>query len=994
MKKYISICLLWMFCITLYAQNNGYGGNFDPANPPNPNPVKPVGKKYALNITVDNGGSVSTSPSESTHPAGTSVYLNATPASGYKFKRWLQGDSVISVSQWYYYTMPAKDVDIKAEFVFEPDSPDNPNAAKLSYRVSAKASSNGGYVYCSSEKVKEGTYTYVSATPNAGYKFTGWWLDGKLVSTDSYYYFEMEGRNMEFIAQFEFEPGSPGNPNNNPNNNPLYTIEYKIDGMVCHVEQLPAGATITAISTPTKEGHTFSGWSEIPVTMPAENIVIEGTFYVNSYVIIYKVDGEVYETVTLEYGTAIELIGEPTKEGHTFSGWKNVPETMPAKDIVIEGTFSINSYAIIYKVDGEVYATDSVVYGGEISLRDEPVKEGHTFSGWSESPVTMPAKDVVIEGSFTVNSYKVTYVIGEEKVYEEEIAYGDTIVPPTKFEKEGYKLTWNNLPVTMPAKDIVVEGSYSLNKYLVTYLVDGEVYATDSVEYGASLTLPDEPTKEGHSFVEWEGLPESMPANDITVNAKFSINSYKVTYIVDGETFAIDSVAYATKIQLRDEPVKEGYTFSGWSEAPETMPANDITIEGTFTVNSYKVTYIVDGEVYATDSITYCSEIVLRDEPTKEGHTFSGWSEAPETMPAEDITIEGTFSVNSYTITYKVDGEVYATDSIAYGSEIVLRDEPTKEGHTFSGWSEAPETMPAEDITITGSFEVNTYAVTYIVDDEVYATDSVAYGSEIVLREEPAKEGHTFSGWSGVPETMPAEDITITGSFAVNTYAVTYIVDGEVYATDSIAYGSEIVLRDEPAKEGHTFSGWSEVPETMPAEDIVIEGSFSVNSYTITYKVDGEVYDTITVEYGTAIEPIEEPAKEGHTFSGWSDVPETMPANDITIEGTFSINSYTVTFIIDGEVYETATVEFGAKIELPTPPEKEGYIFSGWVGVPDTMPAEDIVIEGEYIVDTTGINDVKAENGKVKGVYDLQGRKVDNATNGIYIINGKKTLIK
>ena len=347
-----------------------------------------------------------------------------------------------------------------------------------------------------------------------------------------------------------------------------------------------------------------------------------------------------------------------------------------------------------------------------------------------------------------------------------------------------------------------------------------------------------------------------------------------------------------------------------------------------------------------------------------------------------------------YTVTYIVDDEVYATDSVAYGSEIVLRDEPTKEGHTFSGWSEAPETMPAEDITITGSFEVNTYAVTYIVDDEVYATDSVAYGSEIVLRDEPVKEGHTFSGWSGVPETMPAEDITITGSFAVNTYAVTYIVDGEVYATDSIAYGSEIVLRDEPVKEGHTFSGWSEVPETMPAEDIAIEGTFSVNSYAITYKVDGEVYATDSIAYGSEIVLRDEPAKEGHTFSGWSEVPETMPANDITIEGTFSINSYTVTFMIDGEVYETATVEFGAEIELPTPPEKEGYIFSGWVGVPDTMPAEDIVIEGEYIVDTTGINDVKAENGKVKGVYDLQGRKVDNATNGIYIINGKKTLIK
>lgn len=229
---------------------------------------------------------------------------------------------------------------------------------------------------------------------------------------------------------------------------------------------------------------------------------------------------------------------------------------------------------------------------------------------------------------------------------------------------------------------------------------------------------------------------------------------------------------------------------------------------------------------------------------------------------------------------------------------------------------------------------------------------------------------------------------------AAQTYTVTYIVDGEVYATDSIAYGSEIVLRDEPTKEGHTFSGWSEAPETMPAEDIVIEGSFSVNSYSITYKVDGEVYATDSIAYGSEIVLRDEPVKEGHTFSGWSDVPETMPANDITIEGTFSINSYTVTFMIDGEVYETATVEFGAEIELPTPPEKDGYIFGGWVGVPDSMPAQDVVIEGEYIVDTTGINDVKTESSNVRTVYDLRGRKVDNPTNGIYIVNGKKVFVK
>ena len=74
---------------------------------------------------------------------------------------------------------------------------------------------------------------------------------------------------------------------------------------------------------------------------------------------------------------------------------------------------------------------------------------------------------------------------------------------------------------------------------------------------------------------------------------------------------------------------------------------------------------------------------------------------------------------------------------------------------------------------------------------------------------------------------MPAQDVTVTGSFTVNRYAITYIVDGEVYATDSIEYGATITPIAEPVKEGYDFSGWSEVPETMPAQDVTVTGSFT-----------------------------------------------------------------------------------------------------------------------------------------------------------------------
>lgn len=250
----------------------------------------------------------------------------------------------------------------------------------------------------------------------------------------------------------------------------------------------------------------------------------------------------------------------------------------------------------------------------------------------------------------------------------------------------------------------------------------------------------------------------------------------------------------------------------------------------------YKITYVVDDSIYFADTLLVGDTIILPATPIKEGYSFSGWSEIPETMPAEDIIVTGTFTINTYKITYIVDGEIYTTDSVEYGAPIIVIEEPNKEGHTFNGWSEIPETMPANDITIVGAFK---YAVTYMVNDEVYNTDSIVYGSEIVLIAEPSKEGYTFSGWSSIPETMPAEDIVVEGSFSVNYYALKYIVDNELFAIYSIAYGTIIELREEPIKEGYKFSGWSEAPETMPAHDVEIYGNFIFSSVT-DVKVDSE----------------------------------------------------------------------------------------------------------------------------------------------------------
>ncbi len=182
-----------------------------------------------------------------------------------------------------------------------------------------------------------------------------------------------------------------------------------------------------------------------------------------------------------------------------------------------------------------------------------------------------------------------------------------------------------------------------------------------------------------------------------------------------------------------------------------------------------------------------------------------------------------------------------------------------------------------------------------------------------------------------------------------NLFTITYLINGEVYATSNKIADSIIKPIDEPTKIGYTFS-WSDIPETMPDHDIVVTGSFTVNSYSLIYKVNGNEYKTFTINYGDSISCEDEPAvKEGYYFSGWSMIPEIMPAHNVIVTGSFIAKSYKLTYLIDGKTYKTMSVDYGTPLTTETPPTKSGYSFTGWSELPETMPAEDVIITGNFI---------------------------------------------
>ena len=494
-----------------------------------------------------------------------------------------------------------------------------------------------------------------------------------------------------------------------------------------------------------------------------------------------------------------------------------------------------------------------------------------------------------------------------------------------------------------------------------------------------------------------------MPANDVEVNGTFIINSYILAYKVDGAAYKVDTLNYAAAITPLAEPTKEGYTFSGWSEIPQKMPANDVEVNGTFTVNTYLISYFVDGEIYFTDSIAYGEKITPIDEPTCVGETFSGWKGVPELMPARDVVINGTFGTNSYTITYYVDDEVYQKELYVYGSEIKNIVAPTKEGYTFSGWSEIPKTMPDNDVEIYGTFNINSYLLVYKVicegDTSIYKSDSIVYNTQLIPESGLALQGYSWCGWSDIPTTMPAHDVEIISEFIINYYILTYTLSGEVYKKDTLVYASTIVAEHDPVKEGYTFSGWSEIPSTMPAYDVEIVGTFTINSYLLVYKVDGEVYHTDTLIYESAITAIESPTREGYTFSGWSEIPAIMPAKDIEVNGSFTVNKYLLTVIVDDVVVFSDSIAYGTRLaDYIVALTQQGIDFTQWEWYDKidniTMPAHDVTINAVPDAVHPVLMDIDESI-----IYDLTGKRIGTndisiLPSGIYIRNGRKFIVR
>ena len=350
-------------------------------------------------------------------------------------------------------------------------------------------------------------------------------------------------------------------------------------------------------------------------------------------------------------------------------------------------------------------------------------------------------------------------------------------------------------------------------------------------------------TRAGYTQVGWStvdggekvyGFEDVYTQNEaLTLYPVWNTNKYTITFDTNGGSeIAPITQDYGTEITAPDNPTRKGYTFKGWDkEIPETMPAENITVKAQWEINQYTITFDTNGgSEIAPITQGYGTEITAPDNPTRKGYTFKGWDkEIPETMPAENITVKAQWEINQYTITFDTNGgSEIAPITQGYGTEITAPDNPTRKGYTFKGWDkEIPETMPAENITVKAQWEINQYTITFDTNGgSEIAPITQGYGTEITAPDNPTRKGYTFKGWDKeIPETMPAENITVKAQWEINQYTITFDTNGgSEIAPITQGYGTEITAPDNPTRKGYTFKGWDkEIPETMPAENITIK---------------------------------------------------------------------------------------------------------------------------------------------------------------------------
>ena len=171
---------------------------------------------YNLRVEVTPHGAGTLNANGGNYEESSSLYLRTYSNTGFVFKGWYEGDSLLSLSTSFYYTMPAYDVTVQARYEYNPSVPGNPSMPDTTtyYAFTATISPEGaGSLNLYSGKYAAGQSVSLRAYTNTGYYFSAWKNEsGETLSTSSSYTYTMPNQDTHLVAAYTYNPSVPANP--------------------------------------------------------------------------------------------------------------------------------------------------------------------------------------------------------------------------------------------------------------------------------------------------------------------------------------------------------------------------------------------------------------------------------------------------------------------------------------------------------------------------------------------------------------------------------------------------------------------------------------------------------------------------------------------------------------------------------------------------------------------------------------------------------------
>ena len=689
------------------------------------------------------------------------------------------------------------------------------------------------------------------------------------------------------------------------------------------------GAALEIADPEARTGYTFAGWKPAaPATMPANDVTLESQWTENdadytAYDAAVKAaqakqaesDYAARYTEASRNALAAALAVDVSDKKYTQQG--EVDAATTAINNAVAGLDKM-TYNAIFTVDGEEYAKVPTKVDDQIVAPKDPSKEGYTFAGWRPSVGVMGTADATFEAVFAAagdTAYTVnTYVMGTDGTYGDptsEKLTGTTGSTATYAPeaREGFTVADESVLSGEIAADgsLVLKVFYSRNQYTLT--AEGVAY---TFYYGAAVSVAD-PVKAHYTFAGWDpALPETMPAHDVTVAAKWTED--------DADYTAYNAAVAAAQEKQGEENYGKKYTAETRAALAEAL-ANDVS-----------------GKKYSEQGLVDAATTAINDA-----------------IAALDLM--------TYNATFYVDGAEYRVVPTKVGAQIVAPEAPSKTGYVFTGWDPAVGVMGTEDVSFNAQFsagEVSYKVETYVMglDGQYGAAETktvpATTGAAVSIEPE-AREGFTVADNSVLSGVVAADSsLVLKVYYSRNQYKLS--VDG---VESDVYYGAALNIAAPAAREGFTFTGWNvEVPANMPASNLTLVSQWSENDADYTAynaavaaakaKQGEENYDKMyTAETRDALAGALAIDVAGKKYSEQSVVDAATKAINDAV-AALEVMTYNAIFTVDGVQYEVVPTKVGEQIVAPKDPAKEGYVFKGWDKEVGKMGVEDITFAAQF----------------------------------------------